>query len=250
MSPTLPLRSNSVLPEPNVVPFRSTSNPKRGCPPHPPFVPFIPQDNIPGLTFTTEPFTETRTTHHHPVNLLSTTYYRELDYHDSNEPEPDFLPFDESETQSTPFQSQHSEHQHGTPSWVTASRNRNRNPHGAPKKPIDFEFIASMAHQRRRQTHGTSSDGASTTSGSLALLGSPVSISPSIFSPSSELSVLSPGPAVQFPPTPVFRDEGPEELFMQRGESAPGMNLGNSHSRPWGQRDSHMHPSGSNSSYS
>jgi len=31
----------------------------------------------------------------YPVNLPSTTYYRELDHHDANEPEPDFLAFDE-----------------------------------------------------------------------------------------------------------------------------------------------------------
>ena len=44
--------------------------------------------------------------------------------------------------------------------------------------------------------------------------------SSSIFSSSSELSVLSPDPAVEFSPKPVFKDEVPEELFMQRGESA------------------------------
>lgn len=233
-----------------MVPFRSTSNPNREYPPHPPFVPPSPspQNNILGLNFTTEPFTPQRKTRHHPANLPSTTYYRELDHYDANEPEP--IPFDESETQTTHFQSQRSLHEHGrTASWVTASRNRNHNPDSAPKKPTDFEFIASMAHQRQRQTHGASSSGgASTSSGSLALLGSPVPASSSIFSSLSELSFLSPDPVVEFPPTPVFRDEVPEGLFLRKGESAsaPGLNLESSYSHPRRQRDSRLHPSGSN----
>ncbi|KIM42099.1 hypothetical protein M413DRAFT_127036 [Hebeloma cylindrosporum] len=159
------------------------------------------------------------------VNFPSIDRYDEVIYEDEL---PEFSPPNESENPSPQLPSQDSES--NTPQWVIASRNLH-----ARKKPIDFQFIASMA-ALRRQTHGTSSTSStsSTPHASVALLGSPVSISPSAFDESYSV-VSSPVSMVEFPPTPVFNDEIPSEQFLQRArigsssvEQAP--NLQNSYS--------------------
>ena len=92
---------------------------------------------------------------------------------------------------------------HSTAPWILASREHHR-----PKMPMDAEFNTHLA-DIRRQVDGNSSKSTSR-SRSLALLGSRVSIAPSAFS--QIFSVASLPPAVEFPATPVFRDEFPAEF--------------------------------------
>jgi hypothetical protein len=129
-----------------------------------------------------------------PPGSLLFTNYDDFDDEDTE------LAFNAKQTTQLP--SQNSER--STPPWVLASRKLH-----VHKKPIDSQFIAYMA-DLRRQTDGISST-SSTPRTSLALLGSPMSIASSVFSPS--FSVASPLPAVEFLPILVFTDEMFEEFM-------------------------------------
>jgi hypothetical protein len=133
-----------------------------------------------------------------PDSPRSTNYY-EFNVEDKLES----LPSDVKQTTQLPPQNSDR-----TPPWVLASRKLH------PPKLLDFQLIASMANLQR-QTHGTSST--SSTPHNSLLLGTPISISSSAFSPSS--SLVLPLQVVEFPPTPVFTDEIPEE-FMRKLESS------------------------------
>jgi len=93
--------------------------------------------------------------------------------------------------------------------WVLPSRKLH-----ASRKPIDVQFTARMT-DLRRQTNGTSSTNSTPQARQEPLLGSPVSLASSAFSQS--FSVASLPPAVEFPPTPVFADQLPEEFMRKIG---------------------------------
>ena len=163
-----------------------------------------------------------------PDSPLSTNYYEFND-----EDKLDSLISNPKQTTQPPSQSD----ERSTPPWILASRELH-----PPKKPVDFQFIAYMA-DLRRQIHGTSST--SSTPQSSLLLGTPISIASTAFSPSS--SIASPPQAVEFPPTPVFTDDIPEE-FMRKVESSLFVGqaplLRNSHplqnSDPQGSNSNHI----------
>ena len=92
--------------------------------------------------------------------------------------------------------------QRSTAAWLLTSQNFH-----APKKPLDAQFMARMANLRQ-QTAGTSS---TRSTPQTALLGTPASITSSLFSQS--FSVASPPPVIGFPGTPVFTDQIPEGLM-------------------------------------
>ena len=113
---------------------------------------------------------------------------------------------DEAESnsnQKVQFPSQSSGHISDT--WILASHT----PH-PPKRPVDTQFMAHMAHIRRQITHSTGS----TPRDSLILRVSDKSLSDTV---SEALSSIAPrlAPAVEFPPTPVFKDEIPEEIMKR-----------------------------------
>ena len=92
--------------------------------------------------------------------------------------------------------------EHSSDAWILASHTRH-----SPKKPVDTKFMAHMAHVRRQITNSTSS----TPRDSLILHVSDTSLSDT-FSESLS-SVASLPPVVEFPPTPVFKDEIPEGIM-------------------------------------
>jgi hypothetical protein len=91
--------------------------------------------------------------------------------------------------------------QHGTAPWIVASRT----PH-AQKKPADPQFMAYMADIRRQNT-GSDADGTGSTP-RVSFIVPRFSVTSTPFSES--FYVASPPPIVEFPPTPVFKDEIPE----------------------------------------
>jgi hypothetical protein len=110
-----------------------------------------------------------------------------------------------NQTQTVQPSSQHL--QHGTASWILASRTLH-----APKKPVDSHFMAHMADIRRKTNESDASSTGSTPPVSLILVPR-VSVTSSAFSQS--LSISSSPPVVEFPPTPVFKDEIPERIMRK-----------------------------------
>ena len=97
--------------------------------------------------------------------------------------------------------------QHGTASWILASRTLH-----APKKPVDSHFMTYMADIRRQTNESDASSTGSTPPVSL-ILAPRVSVTSSAFSQSLSISSSPPPPVVEFPPTPVFKDEIPERII-------------------------------------
>jgi len=87
----------------------------------------------------------------------------------------------------------------GTAGWILVSRAPR-----SPKKPMNAQFMAHMAHVQRQNTNSTGS----TLQDSLMLCASDMSLSATF---SQSLSVASLPLVVEFPPTPVFKDEIPME---------------------------------------
>jgi len=96
--------------------------------------------------------------------------------------------------------------QHGTAAWILASRTLH-----APKKPVDTQFMAYMADIRRQTNESDASSTGSTPP--VSLIVPRVSVTSSAFSQS--LSISSSPPVVEFPPTPVFKDEIPERIMRK-----------------------------------
>jgi hypothetical protein len=101
--------------------------------------------------------------------------------------------------------------QHDTAPWILASRTLH-----APKKPEDTDFMAHMANIRRQIIDSDTSSTSSTPR--VSLIVPHFSVSSSAFSQS--LSITSLPPVVEFPPTPVFKDEIPEGI-MRKIKSPP-----------------------------
>jgi hypothetical protein len=112
---------------------------------------------------------------------------------------------DSNQPVQLPFQSS----EHGTTGWKFVSR--------TPKKHLDPHFMAHMARVRRQQnTNSTGSE--STPRDSLILRVSDTSLTATF---SQSVSVVSLPPVVELefqPPTPVFKDEIPEGISMERLE--------------------------------
>lgn len=85
--------------------------------------------------------------------------------------------------------------------WILASRTPRFR-----KKPVDTHFMARMAHIRRQSSNSTGL----TSRNSLILRVSDMSLSATC---SESPSVASLPPVVEFPPTPVFKDEIPEGIM-------------------------------------
>ena len=96
-------------------------------------------------------------------------------------------------------------------SWILASRIPR-----APKKTMDAQFMAYMV-DRWRQTNNSDASSTSSTAG-VSWIGLRGSITSSAFSPS--FAIASTPPGVEFPPTPIFKDEFPEEI-MRKVKSSP-----------------------------
>ena len=109
---------------------------------------------------------------------------------------------DEAESNSNSNQLPSQSSEHSSDACILASHT----PH-SPKKPVDTQFTAHMAHIRRQITNSTGS----TPRDSLILRISDTSLSDT-FSESLS-SVASFSPVVEFPPTPVFKDEIPEGIM-------------------------------------
>ena len=118
------------------------------------------------------------------------------------EDEAESLVPDSNQTAQRPSQSS----QHDTAPWILASRT----PH-APKKPMDFQFMVHMADIRRQTNESDASSTGSTPP--VSLIGPRNSVTSSDFSQS--LSVASSAPVVEFPPTPVFKDEIPAGVIRR-----------------------------------
>jgi hypothetical protein len=115
----------------------------------------------------------------------------------ANFPVPEF-----NSNQMVQLPSQSSEH--SSDAWILASHT----PH-SPKKPLDTQFMAYMAHIRRQ----ISNSSGSTPRDSLILRVSDTSLSDTLSESLS--SVASLPPVVEFPPTPVFKDEIPEGIMKR-----------------------------------
>ncbi|KIM35785.1 hypothetical protein M413DRAFT_449605 [Hebeloma cylindrosporum] len=102
--------------------------------------------------------------------------------------------------------------QSGIAPWILASRTSN-----APKKSEDPQFMAHMT-SLRRQTHDSDASSTGSAPRLSFMMETRISITSSAFSQS--LSVPSPLLVVEFPPTPVFKDEIPEGI-MQNVNSRP-----------------------------
>ena len=89
----------------------------------------------------------------------------------------------------------------GTAGWILVSRTPR-----SPKKHVDAQFMAHMARVWRQNTNSTSL----TPRDSLMLCASDTLLSATF---SQSLSVASLPPVVEFPPTPVFKDEIPEGIM-------------------------------------
>ena len=96
--------------------------------------------------------------------------------------------------------------QHGTAAWILASRTVH-----APKKPVDTQFMAYMADIRRQLETNESDAGSTGSTPPVSLIVPRDSVTSSAFSQS--LSISSSPPIVEFPPTPVFKDEIPEQIM-------------------------------------
>ena len=147
------------------------------------------------------------------------TFIRRQESHRSQRPSPTYEVFDEDDEDAEPLihganqtqavQLSPQRPEHSTAPWISASRT----PRG-PKKPVDAQFMEHMADIRRQTNHSDSTGSAPRVS----LIVPRVSVSSSAFSQS--LSITSAPQVVEFPPTPVFKDEVPEGI-MRKVRSPP-----------------------------